>query len=69
MSRLHNEQSIGTYLYHHLAGSHFAAQLLSTLQQRHKDDELGSMAADLRIEVQQDQETLQGIVDEVGEAI
>jgi hypothetical protein len=55
-----------TYLHDHLAGSHFAIQLLDTLHEQYRDEELGTFAAALRIEIKGDQETLRQIADEVG---
>src|SRR5437763_5992035 len=59
---------LASYLHDHLAGSHFAIKLLSSLQERHKDDDLGKFAHALGEEVEQDQEKLQHIIDCVGEA-
>lgn len=59
---------LATYLHDHLAGAHFAAKLLNSLQERHKNEELGQFALDLSAEVEQDQKTLQQIIERVGES-
>lgn len=58
---------LNTYLHDHLAGSHFAIQLLDSLQEQYRDEELGNFAAALQVEIKEDRETLQRIADEVGQ--
>ena len=59
---------LATYLHDHLAGSHFAIKLLSSLSDRYKDEELGTFARSLAVDVKQDQDTLQQVIDKVGKA-
>jgi hypothetical protein len=63
---LHDPLAI--YLHDHLAGSHFAIELLDSLHDRYKDDDLGRFALALSAEVKRDQDTLQQIIDHVGRA-
>ena len=58
---------LATYLHDHLAGSHFAVELLATLHDRHKNDELGPFAARLRADIQHDQQILQSIIEDSGD--
>ncbi len=58
--------SLATYLHDHLAGSRFAIELLTSLQQQYKDQPLGEFARVLEIDVTADQETLQKIINSVG---
>jgi len=58
---------LATYLHDHLAGSHFAIQLLESLHEQYRDEPLGYFAQALRADVSQDQKTLQSIVERVGE--
>lgn len=57
---------LSTYLHDHLAGSHFAIQLLESLRDQYPDNEPGTLAAALLAEISEDQNTLQEIVDRVG---
>jgi hypothetical protein len=59
--------ALATYLHDHLAGSHFAVQLLGTLRDEHKDEPLGSFSADLLAEIQDDQQVLEAIIHRIGE--
>jgi hypothetical protein len=59
---------LATYLHDHLAGSHFAIKLLSSLSDGYKDEELGTFARSLAVDVKQDQDTLQQVIDKVGKA-
>ena len=57
---------LATYLHDHLAGSHFAIELLNSLHDYPGDEELSKFAADLRAELKEEQEMLQGIADRIG---
>jgi len=59
---------LAIYLHDHLAGSRFAIELLTSLQERYKDQPLAEFARALAIDVTADQETLQKIIDSVGRA-
>ena len=56
------------YLHDHLAGSHFAIELLESLHDKYKDEALGTFALTISAEVKRDQNTLQSIVEKVGPA-
>jgi hypothetical protein len=60
--------ALATYLHDHLAGSRFAIELLESLHDRYKEQELGSFALALCGEIKQDQETLKQIIEKVGTA-
>jgi tetratricopeptide (TPR) repeat protein len=57
---------LATYLHDHLAGSHFAVELLDSLHKQHGESELGQFALTLRAEVKADQDTLEKIINNVG---
>jgi hypothetical protein len=57
---------LSTYLHDHLAGSHFAIELLSTLTDQYKDEPLGAFARALGVDVKNDQDTLQLVIEQVG---
>jgi hypothetical protein len=57
---------LATYLHDHLAGSHFAIQLIDALRERQANKDLSEFANILKADITQDQDTLQGIVDAVG---
>jgi len=59
---------LATYLHDHLAGSHFAVELLNSLSDRYRDDELGDFALALCAEIKKDQQSLEGIIARVGTA-
>jgi hypothetical protein len=58
--------ALSIYLHDHLAGSRFAIELLTSLQEQYKDQSLGEFARVLKIDVTADQVTLQKIIDGVG---
>ena len=58
--------NLATYLHDHLAGSHFAVQLLDSLHEQYKDEDLGQLALELSAEIKQDQSTLEQIIEHVG---
>jgi hypothetical protein len=55
-----------TYLHDHLAGSHFAINLLDSLHDQYRNEELGTFASAICGEIREDQSTLQKIIDRVG---
>ena len=55
--------ALSTYLHDHLAGSHFAVQLLGRLHDQYGARELGRFALVMRAEIEHDQEALQTIVE------
>ncbi len=57
---------LASYLHDHLAGANFAIQLLDSLHDQYRDEELGRFASILSAQVKQDQETLQEIIERVG---
>src|SRR5437016_6981435 len=56
------------YLHDHLAGSAFAIEVLETLSHQHAGEPLAQFADSLRIEIEQDRDTLQGIASRVGQS-
>ena len=58
--------SLTTYLHDHLTGSNFAIEVLEFLRDQHSGERLGSAAAALLAEVQQDRKVLQGLIDRLG---
>lgn len=59
--------ALATYLHDHLAGSHFAIDLLESLQKQYPDTELGGLALTLLDEIRYDQTILEQIIERVGE--
>lgn len=59
-------EPLGIYLHDHLAGSAFAIDLLASLRDHHKEDDLGELASGLLIEVKLDREVLQSLAERVG---
>lgn len=59
---------LATYLHDHLAGSHFAIELLSSLERQYPGDELAHFARSLSVEVRQDQEILEQVIERVGKS-
>jgi hypothetical protein len=68
VEELEMSDNLTVYLQDHLAGSHFAVNLLQSLTEQYKDEELGAFALGLSDEIKQDQATLQRIADNVGKA-
>ncbi len=60
--------SLQSYLHDHLAGSHFATNLLGALQEQYKKEPLGEFAGTMLVEVAQDQKILEQIIQQVGTA-
>jgi hypothetical protein len=61
--------SLATYLHDHLAGSNFAVELLEFLRDQHTGEHLGTAAAALLAEVEEDRTVLQGIAGRVGNGV
>jgi hypothetical protein len=59
---------LAIYLHDHRAGSNFAINLLEGMRDQKSDRDLSLFAADILAEVIQDRDTLQTIVDRVGES-
>jgi len=57
---------LATYLHDHLAGSNFAIQLLESLRDEDRGEELSGLAVALLAEVKEDREALQRIIGGVG---
>jgi hypothetical protein len=58
---------LAIYLHDHRAGSNFAIHLLEGMRDQAGDRELSEFAAEILAEVNQDRNTLQKIIDRVGE--
>jgi hypothetical protein len=56
-----------TYLYDHLSGSNFAVGLLEFVRDQHAGEPLSDSAAVLLAEIEQDRNTLQGIIGRVSD--
>jgi len=59
---------LATYLHDHLAGSHFAIELLDSIEKQYPGDELGQFARALGADVRQDQEILEQVIERVGKS-
>jgi hypothetical protein len=59
---------LAIYLHDHRAGSNFAINLLEGMKEQEGDPELAHLAADILAEVTKDRDTLQSIIDRVGES-
>jgi hypothetical protein len=60
------QDSLATYLHDHLAGSHFAIEILGSIEKQYPGDELAQFARALSVDVKQDQELLEQIIERVG---
>jgi hypothetical protein len=60
------DSALAVYLADHLAGSVQAIELIRTIREDHRDEELGRFASQLIEEVKSDQDTLRRIADAVG---
>jgi hypothetical protein len=60
------DDPLRVYLHDHLAGSKFAIEMLETLKEKYKDDELGAFASAMLPPIQEDRTTLEQIVERVG---
>lgn len=58
--------ALATYLHDHLAGSNFAVELLQFLREQHREGELANFATGLLKEVEEDRQTLEGVMDQAG---
>ncbi|MBV9770643.1 MAG: hypothetical protein JOZ32_13795 [Bryobacterales bacterium] len=61
--------SLATYLNDHLAGSHFAIEMLEFLRDRHPGKALGGIAEEMLAEVEEDRNTLQKISERAGAGV
>ena len=61
------QDPLATYLHDHLAGSTFAVDLIQNLEEQYAGRPLGDLAGTLLVEIQKDQEILQGLADRVGD--
>jgi len=59
---------LATYLHDHLAGSHFAVELLNSLADRYRNEDLGDFAVALCAEIKKDQDSLEDLIARVGRA-
>jgi hypothetical protein len=59
---------LAIYLHDHRAGSNFAINLLEGMKEQKSDSELSGFAKDLLSEIVKDRDTLQKIIDRVGES-
>jgi hypothetical protein len=57
---------LSSYLHDHLAGSHFAINLLDSLHDQYRGEELGNFASNLCAEIKRDQQILEQIIQRVG---
>jgi hypothetical protein len=62
-------QALATYLHDHLAGSHFAIDLVEHLRDQHAGEPLGYFATTLLVDIQEDQKVLQSVIDRVGKDV
>jgi hypothetical protein len=60
--------SLSVYLHDHLAGSHFAIQLLDSLSRRYPGRNPGIFAAAMLVDVKEDQKVLECIIERVGKS-
>ncbi|HSS98836.1 MAG TPA: hypothetical protein VLK33_17495 [Terriglobales bacterium] len=60
------KQALATYLQDHLAGSVQAIELIDSIRQDHRNEELGEFASRLMTDVKSDQEILRRVADTVG---
>ncbi|HTB10987.1 MAG TPA: hypothetical protein VK752_05425 [Bryobacteraceae bacterium] len=59
---------LAIYLHDHRAGSNFAINLLEAMRDQDGDRDLANLAKDILVDVTQDRDTLQTIIDRVGES-
>jgi hypothetical protein len=60
--------ALAIYLHNHLAGSHFAVNLLDSVNEQYSNGTLGRFALDLKADITWDQDVLQAIIDQVGKS-
>jgi hypothetical protein len=58
--------SLSTYVHDHLAGSRFALELLERLRDRYAGDPLGTLAAELSVEIEQDRMVAENLSERLG---
>ncbi len=56
---------LAIYLHDHLAGSHFAVELLESLTDQYSGEELGGFAGGILAEIKEDQQVLEGLIGHV----
>ena len=61
-----SNENLDIYLNDHLAGSVGALELLDRFIENNKDKSIGNFLADLRKEIEADQEKLQGLIERLG---
>ncbi len=59
---------LANYLHDHLAGSHFAIDLVESLRDQYAGEPLGEFAGALLVGLREDQETLQQVIVRVGKS-
>jgi len=59
-------EPLTTYLHDHLAGATHALALLHWMKDEHKEDALGTFAAGLAAEIQEDRDVLTGLAERAG---
>ena len=59
--------SLGTYLHDHLAGSTYAIDLVEALRDQYAGEPLGQFAATLLIEIKADRDTLRQLAERIGD--
>jgi hypothetical protein len=58
--------ALSTYVHDHLAGSRFALELLERLRERYAGDPLGTLAAELHAEIEQDRVAAEELAERLG---
>jgi hypothetical protein len=60
--------SLAVYLHDHYAGSHFAIELLDSMEEQYRGEPLAAFAHRIAQEIEEDRHTLRHIIDAVGKA-
>jgi len=60
--------SLAIYLHDHYAGSHFAIELLDSIQKQYATEPLGDFARSISDEIEQDRHTLRHLIETVGKS-
>jgi hypothetical protein len=58
--------SLSTYVHDHIAGSRFALELLKRMRDRYAGDPLGTLAAELLVEIEQDRMVAENLAERLG---
>src|SRR5690242_14048001 len=66
--RCNMSDSLTIYLHDHYAGSHFAIELLDSIQKQYSTEPLGEFARRIAEEIEQDRHILRHLIDAVGTA-